>query len=497
MNAGLLIDMPHLEESGADSIGLFRTELQFMLAPRFPRLNAQEALYRSGARRGRRSPGDVPHARHRRRQDAALHEAARRGESGARLARDPHRPRPARRCCARSCARCCAPPPGATARHVPDGVDGRRVRRGARLFDREIAFAKRCGHGRRATIKLGVMVEVPSLLWQLDEIAAAADFLSVGSNDLMQYLFAADRDNKRVAGPLRPAVGRLSARAEGDRRRRRAQRQAGDAVRRDGRPAARRDGADRARLPQFLDGGDGDRSDQGDGAVARRQRGAMRGRRDATRRPGEPRASRCARSRSRRCAVARSTSASAPLAAFPLEFLIRHDRRRQSRSHPAPLRGNRRPAQRGLERRRTMPRCRANSPSSSRSSRRSAPGAPRRRSAPTSTRCSPNPSSTPRCARWPKPTAPGRGEIETTGASDPRRAAAQGRRRRRQRHSRGSSRHRRRRGGPVRRRPVPDVCEIRRSARAGRSRCCRRARERPAATRRSSPRSSAAAPSRG
>ena len=43
------------------------------------------------------------------------------------------------------------------------------------------------------------MVEVPSLLWQLDEIAARADFLSVGSNDLLQYLFAADRDNKRVA----------------------------------------------------------------------------------------------------------------------------------------------------------------------------------------------------------------------------------------------------------------------------------------------------------
>ena len=46
MNAGLLIDMPHLEETGAPSIGLFRTELQFMLAPRFLRLEAQAALYR-------------------------------------------------------------------------------------------------------------------------------------------------------------------------------------------------------------------------------------------------------------------------------------------------------------------------------------------------------------------------------------------------------------------------------------------------------------------
>jgi phosphotransferase system enzyme I (PtsP) len=43
------------------------------------------------------------------------------------------------------------------------------------------------------------MVEVPSLLWQLDEILMRADFLSVGSNDLFQFLFAVDRGNARVA----------------------------------------------------------------------------------------------------------------------------------------------------------------------------------------------------------------------------------------------------------------------------------------------------------
>src|SRR5271165_2321799 len=47
MNAGLLVDMPHLAETGAKSIGLFRTELQFMLASRFPRAGAQEKLYRA------------------------------------------------------------------------------------------------------------------------------------------------------------------------------------------------------------------------------------------------------------------------------------------------------------------------------------------------------------------------------------------------------------------------------------------------------------------
>ncbi len=53
---------------------------------------------------------------------------------------------------------------------------------------------------------------MPSLLWQLDEIASAADFLSVGSNDLMQYLYAVDRDNRRVANRFDPlSVGFLRA----------------------------------------------------------------------------------------------------------------------------------------------------------------------------------------------------------------------------------------------------------------------------------------------
>ena len=43
------------------------------------------------------------------------------------------------------------------------------------------------------------MVEVPSLLFQLDELLERVDFLSVGSNDLMQFLYAADRGNARVA----------------------------------------------------------------------------------------------------------------------------------------------------------------------------------------------------------------------------------------------------------------------------------------------------------
>ena len=107
------------------------------------------------------------------------------------------------------------------------------------LFDKEIAFVKRCGREPPRDIKLGAMVEVPSLLWEIEELAEAADFLSVGSNDLMQYVFAADRVNKRVAGrfdELSPSFLRaLKSIADAGA----LHRQAGDAVRRDGRPSAR------------------------------------------------------------------------------------------------------------------------------------------------------------------------------------------------------------------------------------------------------------------
>ena len=50
------------------------------------------------------------------------------------------------------------------------------------------------------------MLEVPSLLWQLDELMKTVDFVSVGSNDLFQFVMAADRGNTQLVRPLRPAV---------------------------------------------------------------------------------------------------------------------------------------------------------------------------------------------------------------------------------------------------------------------------------------------------
>jgi phosphotransferase system enzyme I (PtsP) len=68
-----------------------------------------------------------------------------------------------------------------------------------RLVDGEVDYLRKHGSPLPDRLSLGVMVEVPSLLFEIEEIASAADFLSIGSNDLMQFLFAADRGNKLVA----------------------------------------------------------------------------------------------------------------------------------------------------------------------------------------------------------------------------------------------------------------------------------------------------------
>lgn len=67
------------------------------------------------------------------------------------------------------------------------------------LIDREVNYLKRFAHGLPTSIKVGAMIEVPSLLFELDDLMKAVDFVSVGSNDLFQFTFAVDRGNSQVA----------------------------------------------------------------------------------------------------------------------------------------------------------------------------------------------------------------------------------------------------------------------------------------------------------
>jgi len=68
----------------------------------------------------------------------------------------------------------------------------------------ELTHLRRHGHMLPERVHIGTMLEVPSLLFQLDELFERVDFLSVGSNDLMQFLYAADRGNTRVSDRFDP-----------------------------------------------------------------------------------------------------------------------------------------------------------------------------------------------------------------------------------------------------------------------------------------------------
>jgi phosphotransferase system enzyme I (PtsP) len=72
------------------------------------------------------------------------------------------------------------------------------------LVERELTHLRRHGHKLPERVDIGSMVEVPSLLYQLDELLDRVDFLSVGSNDLVQFFYAADRGNARVADRFDP-----------------------------------------------------------------------------------------------------------------------------------------------------------------------------------------------------------------------------------------------------------------------------------------------------
>jgi phosphotransferase system enzyme I (PtsP) len=76
------------------------------------------------------------------------------------------------------------------------------------LIDKEHEILRSKKRERPKKLLVGAMIEVPSLLFELDALMKRVDFVSVGSNDLMQFMFAADRTNARVGSrydPLSPA----------------------------------------------------------------------------------------------------------------------------------------------------------------------------------------------------------------------------------------------------------------------------------------------------
>ena len=212
INAGLLMDVPHLAESGADGIGLFRTELQFMMSATLPRLERQTQMYRAVVARGRRQAGRVPHARRRRRQGAALSAPAGGGEPGARLARHPPGARPARPA-AHPGARPARATAGAGA--APAAADGdrrRRGRHGARA--RSTASSTCCGGAACAGPDQGAARrhDRGALAALRARRPAAARRLRLGRQQRPAAVFLRRRPQQHPRrGPLRSALGRTAA----------------------------------------------------------------------------------------------------------------------------------------------------------------------------------------------------------------------------------------------------------------------------------------------
>ena len=199
INAGLAVDLPHVQEAGAAGIGLFRTELQFMVAASFPRSAEQFSLYRAVLDAAGEKPvtfrtldigGDkvLPFMRNFEEENPAL------GWRAIRLGLD----RPG---LLRSQIRALLRAAGGRDLHVmfPMIATIEEFDEAKSLVERELTHLRRHGHKLPERVEVGTMVEVPSLLYQLDELLARVDFLSVGTNDLVQFFYAADRGNARVA----------------------------------------------------------------------------------------------------------------------------------------------------------------------------------------------------------------------------------------------------------------------------------------------------------
>ena len=204
INAGLNVDLPHIADTGAAGIGLFRTELQFMVAPNFPRSSEQFTLYRSVLDSAGDKPvtfrtldigGDkvLPYMRNVEEENPAL------GWRAIRLGLD----RPALlRTQLRALLRAAAGRALKIMFPMIATID--EFDQAKELVERELTHLRRHGHKLPDEVEVGSMVEVPALLYQLDDLLERVDFLSVGSNDLVQFLYAADRGNPRVSSRFDP-----------------------------------------------------------------------------------------------------------------------------------------------------------------------------------------------------------------------------------------------------------------------------------------------------
>ena len=195
MNAGLALELDQLAATGAAGIGLFRTEIAMMARGVIPDVAEQTAIYARvlDVANGRPvlfrtldlgSDKLLPHSPRPEEENPAM------GWRSLRVGLD--RPAILRRQLRALLLAAGGRPLSVMFPMVATLAEFRQAR--GLLF----AEAARIRPAPE-TLRIGTMLEVPSLLWQLPELMAEADFISIGSNDLMQFMFAADRGTPALA----------------------------------------------------------------------------------------------------------------------------------------------------------------------------------------------------------------------------------------------------------------------------------------------------------
>jgi len=201
VNAGLAEDAAALEMTGADGIGLFRTEFQFLISATLPGRERQHRLYSKVLEAAKDKPvifrtvdigGDkaLPYL-------SDVHDEAENPAMGwraLRLSLD-------RSTLMKAQARALIEASGGKVLRVmfPMVSEPWEYEEARALFEEQIEWARHAHRKLPKQVEFGAMLEVPSLAEMLDQLLPRVDFLSIGTNDLTQFLFAADRSEPRLA----------------------------------------------------------------------------------------------------------------------------------------------------------------------------------------------------------------------------------------------------------------------------------------------------------
>ncbi len=198
MNAGLMADLPSLVSSGAEGVGLFRTELQFLIRNKVPKRGELASLYSQvlQAANGKRvafrtldigSDKVLPYMKPQDEPNPAM------GWRAIRLGLDK---KGVMRMQLQALLRAAAGRPLTVM--FPFIAQTEEFREARTLLLAVVESEKRLGHAVPFKLEIGAMLETPSMAFAPRQFFEECDFISIGGNDLKQFFYAADRENERV-----------------------------------------------------------------------------------------------------------------------------------------------------------------------------------------------------------------------------------------------------------------------------------------------------------